>query len=480
MAASARMQQLEQALLACPADEFLDRDERNRQLRLLHTDGCADGVLVAELADMVFELHEADGQHGDVLARPLQHVLDERLELDGRTFARRADRHDGLLPPIVGALHRHILGIDGLVAAEAPQRLIDALKIHARDVGLPHGLEDQRRRDHVERAHGNLELFSDFCAERHERAHVGEDQNALAAVHASEHRDDVLRDFLRILVERHVNRDEVRVLRIEELLRDLDHRARRRGTMHRDEDDDFLFEVVVLSRFQEQRDVLDLGRRHRHMIVMLDARLDFECDLVVERILLDGARDFRIRDDLLVLQALEERRKVQTECIEKAVAVAAVQPLLHEERNLLGKIDERLVDDLEQPVARRKRDAVALIVELTDVDVDVRRDDLLDEVVADALAFEQLDLVFDDAVEVECLLVLRTVARAQAAASGRLDDERLREVLRELRQRLPVRRERQQAIFHGLRQHAEIDLDVVRIVNAIQKCLRAEQLDIAL
>ena len=388
---------------------------------------------------MVFELHEADGQHGDVLARPLQHVFDERLELDSRALARRANRHDGLLTSVLRALHRHVLGIDGLVAAEAPQRLIDALEIHAHDVGLPHGLENQRRRDHVERAHGNLELFADFRAERHERAHVGENQHALAAVHTPEHRDDVLRDFLRIFVERHVDGDEVRVLRVEELLRDLDHRARRRGTMHRDEDDDFLFEVVVLGRFQEQRDVLDLGRRHRHMVVVLDARLDFERDLVVERILLDGARDFRVRDDFLVLQSLEERRKMQAERIEEAVAVAAIQPLLHEERNLLGKIDERLVDNLEQSVARRERDAVALVVELADVDIDVRCDNLLDKVVADAFALQQLDLVLDDAVEVERLLVLRAVARTQAATSGRLDDERLREVLRELRQRLPVR-----------------------------------------
>ena len=249
--------------------------------------------------------------------------------------------------------------------------------------------------------------------------------------------------------------------------------------MHRDEDDDFFFEVVILGRLEQQRNVLDLRRRHRHMIVMLDARFDFECDLIIERILLDGARDFRVRDGFLVFEPLQERREVQAERIEEAVAIAAVQTFLHEERNLLRKIDERLIDDLQQPVARRERDAVALVVKLADVDIDVRRNDLLDEVVADALALQQLDLVLDDAVEVECLLVLRAVARTQAAASGRLDDERLREVLRELRQRLPVRRERQQAVLDRLRQHAEIDLDVLRVVDAVEERLRAEQLDVA-
>ena len=171
---------------------------------------------------------------------------------------------------------------------------------------------------------------------------------------------------------------------------------------------------------------------------------------------------------------------MQAERVEEAVAVAAVEALTHIERDLLGEVDERLINDLEQALARREVDARALVVERLDIDVDVRRDDLLDEVIADAFALQEFDLVLDDAVEVKRLLVGLFLLRTRAPPARRLDNERLGEVLRELRERLAVRRERQKAVLDGLRQHLEIDLDVVRVVDAVEERLRAEQLDVAL
>ena len=171
---------------------------------------------------MFLKVREADGQDGQWFSHTLQHLLDERFEFERRALACRADGHDGLLSPVRRAVLRKV---HGLIAAEASERLVDAVEIHAYDIRLAHGLEDERRRYHIDGAHGDAERLRDLRAEAHERSHIGEDQHARAAVHAAQHRDDLLSELLRVLLERHVDGDEIRILCVEELLRDLDHRA---------------------------------------------------------------------------------------------------------------------------------------------------------------------------------------------------------------------------------------------------------------
>ena len=171
---------------------------------------------------------------------------------------------------------------------------------------------------------------------------------------------------------------------------------------------------------------------------------------------------------------------MQAECIEEAVVVARIHALLHIERHMLRKVDERGVDDLEQALPRRHVDGVLLVVEIAHIDVDVRRKDLLDEIAADTLALQEIDLRLDDLVEVKRLHATIRIRQLEFGPR-RHDDARITaESLRDLGQCLTVGRERQEAIADLLRQHLEVNLDALGAVDATQESLRAEQFDVRL
>ena len=248
--------------------------------------------------------------------------------------------------------------------------------------------------------------------------------------------------------------------------------------MRRDDENDAIVAVILLRRFQQQGDVLDLDARHLDAVMLPEEAADLGRHLEAERVLRHSALELFVRR-ILRLDPLEEGREVQAEGVEEAVVIARIHALLHVERHLLREVDERGVDDLQQALARRHVDRSFLVVEIAHVDIDIRREDLLDEVAADAFSLEELDFRLDDLVEIE--LRAAHAVRQREIRPRRHDDARVAaESFRDLRQGLAVGRERQEAAPDLLRQHLEIDLDALRAVNAVEEGLRAEQLDVRL
>ena len=468
--------EFQERIFALAADDGLQWDERDAQRGLLHADGRHDAMALCNLAQMLLELHEADGYDGQRLARAAQDLLDERLELERRALPRRADGHND------AAVVRHLLerlilrDITRLVAVKARERVVEAVEVHAREFRLAHGLKDQRRRNHVDRAHRHIEALLQTRAEIAERAHVREYQDALETRHGLQHGCHLVEHGLWTDLERHVDGQHADVRRAEQALRDFDHRRRRALAMRRDDDDDAVVALILLRRFQQQGDVLDLDARHLEAVMLPDEAADLGRHLKAERVLRHSALELFMRC-ILRLDPLEEGREVQAEGVEEAVVVTRVHALLHVERHLLREVDERGVDDLQQALARCHVDRSFLVVEIAHVDIDVRREDLLDEIAADALSLEKVDLRLDDLVEIE-LRTARAV-RQQKIRPRRHDDARVTaEGFRDLRQGLAVGRERQESTPDLLRQHLEVNLDALRAVNAVEEGLRAEQLDV--
>ena len=214
------------------------------------------------------------------------------------------------------------------------------------------------------------------------------------------------------------------------------------------------------------------------MVMVLDQTADFSGNLLAFRVLPHCALDLRMRNGFVGLGPLQKGRQVQAERIEEPVAVAAVHALLHIKGNLLRKINQRSIDDFQQPLTRRHIDRMLLVIQILDIDIDIRGDDLLDQIIADPLALEQCHLVLNHLIQVEAVLAAGRIILHLKRAARRRYDQRLADILRELRQGLPVRRQGQQPVLDVRRQHLKIHFNVVRIVDAIEKRLRAEQLDV--
>ena len=129
---------------------------------------------------------------------------------------------------------------------ETREGVVKPIEVHAREFCLAHGLEDQRRRDHVDRADGNLDALLQARTEIAERAHIRENQDALEAVHGLQHSRHLVEHGLRPDLEWHVDGQHADIRRAEQALRDLDHRSRRALAVRRDDDDDAVIEVILL------------------------------------------------------------------------------------------------------------------------------------------------------------------------------------------------------------------------------------------
>ena len=252
-------------------------------------------MALRDLPQPVLELHEADGDDRQGLARAAQDVLDEGFKLERRSLSRRADGHDD------AAVIRHLRellilrDIARLVAVEAREGVVEAIEVHARELCLAHGLEDQRCRDHVDCADGNPDVLLQARAEIAERAHVRENQDTLAAVHGFQHGGHLVEHGLRPDFERHVDGQYADVRRAEQALCNFDHRRRRALAVRRDDDDDAVVEVILLRRLEQQGDVLDLDARHLDAVVRFDEPANLLRHFEEERILRHSPLEFFMR-----------------------------------------------------------------------------------------------------------------------------------------------------------------------------------------
>ena len=182
------------------------------------------------------------------------------------------------------------------------------------------------------------------------------------ALHAFKHGRRLLQHFLRIDLQRHINGNDIGIRRAEQPFRHLHHGTGRVLAMRSHQNDDFFFQFIILSRLQQQGNILNFRPRHRHMVVLFNQHADFLCHAHIVRVLGNSPLDFRIRNGFMRLDPLQKSRQMQAERIKESITIAAIQSFLHIQGNLLGKIHQSFIDDFQESFPRGHIDRMLLII----------------------------------------------------------------------------------------------------------------------